>query len=399
VKSRFPLLHEQPTLIFLDSASTTQRLDTVLKSMDYYYRLMNANVHRALYLLSEQATVAYEGVRDKAKDFLNARFREEIIFTHGATESLNMVAHCWGGQNLKEGDEVVLTVMEHHSNLVPWQMVAQRAGAVLKFCPLTSKGDLDYESLENLIGSRTKMVALTGLSNTLGTVVDVKRVADLAHHNGALISVDAAQLVAHFPIDVQELDLDFLSFSAHKMYGPTGVGILYGKRAHLENMEPWMGGGGMIREVHQDRSVWNDLPFKFEAGTPPIAEVIGFGAAFDFFKEVGFDFIQEHDVQLQNYFIHALQKLSYIQLLGPLDSTRQRGVFSFLFDQVHPHDVSALLGQGGVCVRAGHHCTMPLMKILNVPSTTRVSFGIYNTFEDVNRLVEGLEKVACTFKV
>jgi len=399
LRSRFPIFKTQASLVYLDSASTAQRVDSALEAMNRTYTDINANVHRGLYPLSERATAAYEAVRDVVQDFLNAESKESIVFTRGTTEGLNIVAQGWGGQFLKTGDEVLLTMMEHHSNIVPWQLVAKKTGAVLKFCPLTEAGDLDYVAFENLLTRNVKMVSLTGLSNVLGTVVDLPRVVALAKKVGALVTVDAAQLTAHFPIDVQKLDIDFLAFSSHKLYGPTGAGVLYGKRELLEKMDPWLGGGDMIREVTVDGSTWNDLPWKFEAGTPAIAEIIGMGAALQFVMEVGFDEIAKHDLELQNYAFAELKKLPYVQVLGPQQDALQRGCFSFVVKDVHPHDVASILGDSGVCVRAGHHCAMPLMKALGVSSTSRVSFGLSNTLRDVDALIEGLVEVAKTFRL
>ncbi len=408
-RSQFPFLASRPNLVYLDSASTTQKPEVVLRAMDRFYREQNANVHRGVYPLSEQATVLYEGAREIVRGFVGAKESEEIIFTRGTTEALNMVAQGWGGQNLKQGDEVLLTVMEHHSNLVPWQMVAKRTGAMLKFAPL--KGDarkggvgLDYEAMEKLITPRTKIVSVTGLSNALGTVVNLVRVVGMARKVGAKVCADAAQLAAHFPIDVQKLDVDFLAFSGHKVYGPTGVGVLYAKREILENMEPWLGGGDMIREVSLERSTWNDLPWKFEAGTPPIAEIIGLGAALEFLKSVGWDFVRAHDVELMQYAVECLRAIKGVTLFAvdrsgkSGDSGLPVGSLSFEVEGVHAHDVSAILGERGVCVRGGHHCCMPLMKELGVTGTCRMSFGAYNEKSDIDRLADGLEKVCLTFQ-
>lgn len=394
-RSRFPLLVDQSELVYLDSASSTQRVDTVLARLDHYYREMNANVHRGLYDLSENATTEYEAVRETVRGFIGAVDAREVVFTHGTTESLNIVAQAWGGQFLKEGDEVVLTVLEHHSNIVPWQMVAKKTGAVLKFVGLTDEGDLNYEEMASLITERTRMVSVTGLSNALGTLVDLRRVVEMAQRVNAKICLDAAQLVAHRAIDVQDLGVDFLAFSSHKIYGPTGAGVLWGRRELLAAMEPWLGGGDMIREVSLEGSTWNDVPWKFEAGTPPIAQVLGMGAAIEFLNEVGMDKIEKHDRELMEYAREKMGEIEKVRLLGLSDSV---GVLSFEVEGVHPHDVSAILGGEGVCVRAGHHCTMPLMKALGVVGTTRASFGVYNKKSDVDRLIDGLKRVIETFK-
>ena len=390
IKSRFPIFTHQPKLVYLDSAATAQRLDIVLEAMQRYHETFNANVHRGLYPLAEEATAAYEAVRDQIAVTMKTRSREEVVFTHGTTEGLNLVAQGFAPQFLKPGDEIVLTILEHHSNLVPWQMTAQKIGAVLKFCPLTKRGILDENALEKLITRRTKIVSVTGLSNTLGFVVDLPRVIARAHAVGAKVCVDAAQYAAHFSIDFKGLDADFLVFSGHKIYGPTGVGVLLAKRDLLEKLEPWMVGGDMIREVRLDHTTWNDLPWKFEAGTPPIAEVMGLGAAISFFHEIGWDGIQKHDRELYDYAKEKLSAFSFVKLLGQGNVGRNCGSLSFVVKDVHPHDVAALLGEKNICVRAGHHCTMPLIKALGVPSTTRMSFGIYNTKEDIDRAVSAI---------
>lgn len=399
LRSRFPIFKAHPQLVYLDSASTTERVDVSLEAERDYYINCNANVHRGLYPMAEAATEKYEAVRDLVKRFLHARERAEIIFTKGSTESLNIVAQRWGGQFLKREDEVVLSVLEHHSNLVPWQRAAQETGAVLRFCPITRNGNLDYTTLEKLITRKTKMVSITGLSNTLGTVVDIPRVVRFAKKVGAKVCIDAAQLAAHLPIDVQKWDIDFLAFSSHKIYGPTGAGVLYAKREILENMDPWLYGGDMIREVHLFTSTWNDLPWKFEAGTPNIAQIIGMGAALAFMMKLGIKVIENHDRTLQEYAFKKLSELSFVTVYGPKSFQQRRGSLSFTVEGVHPHDVAAILGEEGICVRAGHHCTMPLMQALCLISTVRASFGIYNTREDIDKMILGLEKVAQVFKL
>ncbi|HCW32184.1 TPA: cysteine desulfurase [Candidatus Peregrinibacteria bacterium] len=398
LKLRFPFFRLNPNLIYLDNAATTQRVDRALDASWDYYHLGNANVHRGLYPLAEKATIAYEGVRDMVKDFINAREREEIIFTKGTTESLNLVVQSWGSKFLKSGDEIVLTILEHHSNLVPWQMVAKKTGAVLRFCPIKKNGQLDYDALAALITPKTKIVSITGLSNVLGTVVDIKQVVRLARKVGALVCVDAAQFIAHFAIDVQQLDVDFLAFSSHKIYGPTGCGVLYAKKEHLLEMEPWMGGGDMIKEVYLDHSIWNDLPWKFEAGTPAISQVIGLGGALSFLTELGFTWIKQHDQELQDYALVQMRSLSGVTLFGSGDWQTQRGAISFAIQGIHPHDVAAVLGEKGICVRAGHHCCMPLISTLGVPATVRMSFAIYNSKEDVDFLVDGLKSIQRKFR-
>ena len=399
VKTQFPFFKKHPKVVYLDSASTSQRLGVSLKAEESYYLDFNANVHRGLYPLAEKATEKYEAVRETARQFLNAKSSSEIVFTRGATESLNIVAQGWGRKFLKKGDEIVLSVLEHHSNLVPWQMVAKETGAVLRFCPILSTGNLDYKALEKLITKKTKIVTMTGLSNTLGTVIDLSVVLRFARKVGAKVCVDAAQLAAHFPIDVQKLDVDFLAFSGHKIYGPTGAGILYAKREILEEMDPWLGGGDMIREVHEEFSTWNETPWKFEAGTPNIAQIIGMGPAMKFLMKLGKNTVMRHDREMQEYMFKKLNELPFVKTYGPKSFDQHRACISFTVDGVHPHDVAAILGEIGICVRAGHHCTMPLMKSLCLVSTVRVSFGIYNTKEDVEALARGLKKVAKVFKL
>lgn len=399
LRARFPFFERHPEVVYLDSAATTQRVDKALQAEQSYYLDWNANVHRGLYPIAEEATEQYEAVRKTVQAFLHAASPRSIVFTKGATESLNIVAQGWGGQFLKKGDQVLLSILEHHSNLVPWQLVAKKTGAFLKFCPIQSDGDLDYEALERLITPRTKIVSITGLSNVLGTLVDIKRVRALSKKAGALLCLDAAQVAAHCPIDVQALDVDFLAFSGHKLYGPTGAGALYAKAEILEAMEPWLGGGDMIREVHQTHSVWNDIPWKFEAGTPNIAQVIGMGAALEFLMELGFTEIIQHDRDLQTYALQKLKTLPFVTLYGPLQFERHRASLSFNLNGIHPHDVSALLGQKNVCIRAGHHCCMPLMEALGLVAVNRVSFGVYNSKEDVDRLITELQEVICKFRL
>lgn len=399
IKDRFPLFQNHPDLVYLDSAATTQRLDDSLIAEQEYYLDFNANVHRGLYPLAEQATEKYEAVREVARKFVNSGKDGEIIFTRGTTESLNIVAQCWGRKFLKKGDEIVLSILEHHSNLVPWQMIAKEVGAHLKFCPILSTGNLDYKALEKLITKKTKIVSITGLSNTLGTLIDLPVVLRLARKVGAKVCVDAAQLAAHMPLDVQELDVDFLAFSSHKIYGPTGAGVLYAKREILEEMDPWLGGGDMIREVHEEFSTWNDIPWKFEAGTPNIAQVIGMGAAMEFLMDLGKNALMKHDREMQEYLFKKLNEVPYVISYGPKGFDLHRACVSFTVKGVHPHDVAAILGEENICVRAGHHCTMPLMKSLCLVSTVRVSFGVYNTKEDIDALAAGLQKVAQTFKL
>ncbi len=397
LRDRFPFFKQNSALVYLDSASTSQRVDSALAAEEEFYLRTNANVHRGLYPIAEQATEKYEGVREIAKRFLNAPAPSIIVFTRGTTEGLNIVAQCWGRAHLKKGDEVLLTLMEHHSNWVPWQMVAKETGAVLKFCPLRQSGDLDYEAFEKMLGPKTKMVSITGLSNVLGTWVDMKKIVTLARTVGALVCVDAAQLVAHEPIDVQALDVDFLAFSSHKIYGPTGAGILYGKAELLNAMNPWMGGGDMIRSVSLESSEWNEVPYKFEAGTPNIAGVIGMGAAMEFLMEQDWKALQAHEKTLLELLTEELKRLPFVEVYGVQKWPTHRAAVSFNVKGVHAHDVAAVLGERGVCVRAGHHCAMPLHAWLKTPASVRASFGVYNTEADVRALVGALKQVNTLF--
>lgn len=383
--TRFPFFQKNPNVCYLDSAATTERVDIALQAENDFYLNTNANVHRGLYPLAEEATEKYEAVRETVRDFLNAESTNEIIFTRGATEALNLVARSYGEAVLKEGDEILLSIMEHHSNLVPWQIVAKRTGAKLRFV------DLDKEVEAN---DRTKIVAITGLSNTLGLAPDLKKIVEEARRVGAVVVLDAAQMIAHLPLDVRALGVDFVAFSSHKMYGSFGAGVLYGRQELLEKMEPMMFGGDMIKEVYLDRSVWNKVPYKFEAGTPGVASVLGMGAAIKFLEEVGFEKIMTHDQQLMKYLKDRMAELGFVKMFGE----NQTAILSFVVSGVHNHDVAAILGDAEICVRAGHHCTMPLMQKMDVSGTTRVSLGIYNSKKDIDRLIFGLNKVKEKFK-
>lgn len=397
VKNRFPIFDLHPELVYLDNASTCQRVDRAVAGEQDYYFEMNANVHRGLYPMAEEASERYEAVREVVKRFIHAPSEKNIVFTHGATESLNMVAHCWGRKHLKKGDEILLTVMEHHSNLVPWQETAKLTGAFLKFVPLTKDGDLDYSAMEKIITNKTRIVSVTGLSNTLGTLVDLKRVVAMARKVGALVAIDGAQLVAHVPVDVQALNIDFLSFSSHKLYGPMGAGVLYAKSEHLEAMDPWIFGGDMIRSVELESSTWNEVPWKFEAGTPNVSSVIGMGESLEWLMELGWDAIESHEKNLLEGVWVRLKKLPFVDVYGTQNWTTHRGCVSFNVKNVHPHDVASILGEENVCVRAGHHCTMPLHQMLKIPATVRVSLGLYNEEKDLEALISALESVQKKF--
>jgi cysteine desulfurase/selenocysteine lyase len=383
-------------LIYLDSAATSQKPLPVLEAMNEHYRSSNANIHRGIYMLAEEATGNYENARQKVADFVGADSSREIIFTKNATEAINLVAHSWARANLDHGDVVILTEMEHHSNIIPWQILAGEKGIRLEFISVTDDGMLDLDSYRNLLELKPKLVAFTGMSNVLGVITPVKEIVTLAHAAGALALVDAAQAVPHFPVDVQDLDVDFMAFSSHKMCGPTGLGVLYGKEELLEAMPPFLGGGEMIKRVELRSFTANGLPHKFEAGTPPIAEVIGLGAAIDYLNQIGMESVAQHEKTLTAYALDRLEEVPGVWIFGP-SAEHRGGVAAFTFADVHPHDVSQILDQDGIAVRAGHHCAMPLHEKFNIPATARASFYIYNTTEDIDRLIEGLYKVKEVF--
>lgn len=401
VRADFPILarehHAGTPLVYLDNAATTQKPRLVIEELDRYYRQYNANVHRGIHLLSEEATQAYEQARLKLRRFLNASSRREIVFTRGTTESLNLVAQTWGRANLGPGDVVLSTVMEHHSNIVPWQILAAEKGFAVRYLSVTPEGMLDLDEYERILtAERVKLATVTSVSNVLGTVNPVAEMTRLAHQHGALILVDAAQAAPHMPIDVRALDVDFLAFSAHKMVGPTGSGVLYGKRALLDAMPPWMGGGDMISKVTLTGSSWNELPYKFEAGTPSIAEAIGLGHAVDYLTGIGLDAIQAHEEMLTSY---ALERLAEVPGLTVYGAAPERGaVAAFTLAGVHAHDVAQVLDMHGVAVRAGHHCAMPLHDHLGIAASARASFYLYNTTHEIDALIEALYAVKTTFR-
>ncbi len=396
IKKEFPIFTREingKSLIYLDSASTSQKPQVVIDTEKNYYERMNANVHRGVYQLSEEATLAYEDAHRKVARLINAKFKE-IIFTKNTTESVNLVAYTLG-QTLKKGDEILITVMEHHSNLVPWQQVAKRTGATLKAIAVDKKGQLIID--EELFTKKTKIVAFSHVSNVLGTINPVKDIIKKAHAVNALVVLDAAQSVPHMPVDVQELDVDFMAFSSHKMLGPTGIGVLYGKQALLENLDPFLFGGDMIREVKMEDSTFNDLPWKFEAGTPHIAGGIALGAAVDYLMNIGLKNIEQHERELLAYAHEQLSKVKGITIYGPTNLIHKGGIISFNIEGIHSHDVASILDTEGICIRGGHHCAMPLMKNMDLAATCRVSFYLYNTKEDIDRLVKALEKVKKVF--
>ncbi len=394
IRADFPILgreiHGSP-LVYLDSAATSQKPQIVIDTIVNFYRHTNANVHRGVYALSAQATDLYEGARNKVVRFIGNDATEEIIFTRNATEAINLVAQSWGDANLRAGDEILLSEMEHHSNLVPWFLLAKRTGAVIRYLPIRPDGTLAMEQWEERFTVRTKLVAVAHTSNVLGTINPIADIVSLAHRAGALVLVDAAQGAPHCPIDVQSLDVDFLALSAHKMLGPTGVGVLYGRRELLEKMEPILGGGDMIRSVKYTGATWNDLPWKFEAGTPNIADVVGFGAALDYLMMLGMDNVRGHEIALTEYALSQLGQIDGLEVYGPLDPSKRAGVISFNDSEIHPHDLATILDRRGIAIRAGHHCAQPLLERLGQTATARASFYVYNGRNDVDALVEGIQ--------
>lgn len=398
IRSDFPILnlmvHGKP-LVYLDNAATTQKPQYVIDKTDNYYKKMNANIHRGVHALSQEATEAFESSRIIIKNFINALGKNEIIFTRGTTESVNLVASSYGRKNIKEGDEIIISTMEHHSNIVPWQMLCTEKNAKLKVIPINDSGEIIFEEFEKMINEKTKFISVVYASNSLGTVNPVKKIIDLAHSYNIPVMLDAAQAVNHLKIDVQQLDCDFLAFSGHKLYGPTGIGILYGKVNYLEDMPPYQGGGDMISKVTFEETTYNELPHKFEAGTPDIVGAIGLGAAIEFIEKIGLDNIARHENTLLEYATKAVSELSGLRIIGT--AKEKIGVLSFHFESVHPHDVGTFLDFEGVAIRTGHHCTQPLMKRFGVPATSRASFGMYNTIEEVDVLVNGLKKILEVF--
>ena len=396
IRTDFPILNREKRpgvpVVYLDSTATSQKPDAVIEAMDAFYRQSNANIHRGIHTLAEEATALYEEARGKIAKFINAPSAKQIIYTRNATESINLVAYTWARANLKPGDIVVLTEMEHHSNLVPWHILKEERGIRLEFIPVTENGLLDLDAYRSLLDQSPKLVAFTHMSNVLGTINPATEIIRLAHEFGAVTLVDGAQSVPHFAVDVQALDVDFLAFSAHKMVGPTGIGALYGKKKLLEEMPPFLGGGDMIKTVHLREFVPNSLPHKFEAGTPAIAEAVGFGAAVDYLTSIGMDAIAAHEHEITEYALERLEEVPGVKVFGP-GAQDKGGVASFTFDGVHPHDVAQILDQDGVAVRAGHHCAQPLHEKFGITATSRASFYLYNTKEEVDKLIEGIYKV------
>lgn len=398
IRNDFPILkkiiHGKP-LCYLDNAATTQKPKQVLESLNNYYINLNSNVHRGVHFLSGEATNAYEESRMKIKNFLNAKSEKEIIFTRGTTEAINLVSNSFGRNYIKENDEIIISGMEHHSNIVPWQFIVREKKAKLKVIPISDSGELILDEFENLISEKTKIISIVYVSNSLGTINPVEKIIQIAHKHKVPVLLDAAQAVSHFPVDVQKLDCDFLAFSGHKIYGPTGIGVLYGKENLLDSIPPFMGGGDMISKVAFEKTTYNELPYKFEAGTPNISGAVALGTAIDYLLNVGFNFISKHENELLNYAENSIREIENLKIIG--NAKEKCGAVSFVFDNIHPHDVGTFLDYEGIAIRTGHHCTQPVMNRFNIPATSRASFAMYNTKNEIDLLSESLKKIAGTF--
>jgi cysteine desulfurase/selenocysteine lyase len=404
LRKDFPILkrtvRDNKPLVYLDNASTTQKPNQVIDSITDYYQNHNANIHRAVYALAEEATEAYEATRDKIASFINIQDRQEIIFVRGTTEAINLVAYAWGRSNIKEGDIIVTTEYEHHSNIVPWQLLTQEKRAKLEYIGVDDDGELILDDLDKLLATgKVKLVTFSLMSNVLGTITDAKKIIEKCKVAGVPTLIDGAQAVPHMKVDLEKLGCDFFAFSGHKMLGPTGIGVLWVRKSILETMNPFHGGGDMIREVHKYETTWNDLPYKFEAGTPNIADVVGFGAAIDYLTKIGMDNVREHEIELTTYAIEKLSNVKGLHIYGTKDISKRGGVISFNFADVHPHDVAQIIDGEGIAIRSGHHCAQVLMERLNVAATSRVSFYIYNTKSEIDVLVNSLNIVAKVFKL
>jgi cysteine desulfurase/selenocysteine lyase len=399
IRQDFPILREQvygKPLTYLDNAATTQKPQIVIDTLTQYYSKENANIHRGIFCLSEQATKRYKSARHKVQEFIGAAADKEIIFVRGTTEAINLVVQCYGRTFLKAGDEVLITHMEHHSNIVPWQMLGEETGVKLKVAPINDRGELMLEDFKKLLTDKVKFVSVAHVSNALGTINPVKEIVRLAHAQGVPVLLDGAQAVAHTPVNVQDLDCDFYVFSGHKLLGPTGIGVLYGKREFLEKMPPYQGGGDMIRSVTFEKTVFNDLPYKFEAGTPHIAGVIGLGVAIDYIGSIGLERIEAYEQELLKYGTEKLLQVPGLRLIGT--AKHKSAILSFVLGEAHAHDIGTILDRQGIAIRAGHHCAMPVMQRFNVPATTRASLAFYNTKEEINRLVTALHEVTEIFQ-
>jgi cysteine desulfurase/selenocysteine lyase len=402
LRNDFPILRKKingKELVYLDNASTTQKPNSVIDAITDFYTNYNSNIHRAVYQLAEEATALYEKSREKIANFIDVS-PEEIIFTRNTTESINLIAHSWARTNLKKDDGVAITELEHHSNIVPWQILSQEIGTRLEYVGIDENGFLDIEYLIDLISSRkVKLVSLSHMSNVLGTIVPIERIIKIAHENDIPVLVDGAQSVPHMPVSVKKLDCDFLVFSAHKMLGPTGVGVLYAKKEFLEKMRPFMGGGDMIKEVFKFHTNYNEVPYKFEAGTPNIADVVGFRAAIDYLEKIGMENIRKHEISLTDYALESILSLKYVTVYGPRDTKYRGGVMSFNIADIHPHDLATIMNDHGIAIRSGHHCAQVLMQRLDVPATSRASFYIYNTKEEIDKFINAIKEAGRIFKI
>ena len=402
LRNDFPIFKKKingKELVYLDNASTTQKPYSVINSITDFYSNYNSNIHRAVYQLAEEATTLYEQSREKIANFINVR-PEEIVFTRNTTESINLIAHSWARTNLKKDDGVAITELEHHSNIVPWQILSQEIGTRLEYVGIDENGFLDLEHLIELISlKKVKLVSLSHMSNVLGTIVPIERIIKIAHENDIPVLVDGAQSVPHMPVDVKNMDCDFLVFSAHKMLGPTGVGVLYAKKEFLEKMRPFMGGGDMIKEVFKFHTNYNEVPYKFEAGTPNIADVVGFGAAIDYLEKIGMENIRKHEIDLTKYALDSILSIKHLTVYGPRDPNYRGGVISFNIADIHPHDLATIMNDHGIAIRSGHHCAQVLMQRLDVPATSRASFYIYNTKEEIDKFVNAIKEAGRIFKI
>jgi cysteine desulfurase/selenocysteine lyase len=400
IREDFPILKREVNgkpLIYFDNAATSQKPRVVIETLTRYYNEYNANIHRGIHKLAEEATLAHEEAREKVAKFINANRTEEIVFTRNATEAINLVAYTWGRTNIGPGDKIVLTIMEHHSNIVPWQQLAREKNATIEFIKIDSEGLLLQDDINRMIDNKTKLVCVTHASNVLGTINPIKEIARSAHAHNALVLIDAAQSVPHLRVNAKDMDCDFMAFSGHKMLGPTGIGVLYGKTEHLEDMPPFLGGGEMIREVHTTGATWKDLPYKYEAGTPNIAGAIGLGAAVDYLRKIGMDNVHGHEKEITGYALNRMSQVQGLVFFGPKNVNQRVGVVSFNLGDIHAHDLASIMDEDGIAIRSGHHCAQPLMEFLNIPAASRASFYIYNTKEEVDYFIEVLEKARKLF--
>ncbi len=398
IRDDFPILKQRINgnpLVYLDNGATSQKPQSVIDAIVNYYTTTNSNVHRGVHTMSQQATDGYEGARSKIRQFINADDDKEIIYTRNTTEGINLVAHSYGRQNVGPGDDIIVSNMEHHSNIVPWQMLCEEMGANLLVVPIDDTGALVMDEYEKMLSSRSKLVSITHVSNALGTILPAKQIVEMAHAHGAPVLLDGAQAVPHMPVDMNELDCDFYVFSGHKLFGPTGIGVLYGKKEYLEAMPPFLGGGEMIKSVTFEKTIYNDLPYKFEGGTPDIAGAIGLGAAIDYVNNLGFDQITAHEDELLRYGTEALSAIESLRIIGTAE--HKAGILSFVIDKAHPHDIGTILDEQGIAVRTGHHCAQPVMARFQIPATARASLAFYNTKEDIDALVKGIDRVLEVF--